>query len=53
INRYYLLFKYILNKTGPIFSLAETVLIIITLRYLRYYYNSNLLHRELLLFKDE
>ena len=53
INRHCLLFEYILGHTGVMFSLGETVAMIVALRSLRYCYSSNLLQREPLLFSSE
>jgi hypothetical protein len=53
INRHCLLFEYILGRTGPMFSLAETVPMVIALRGLRYCYSSNAIFKEPLLFGDK
>ncbi|KAK4117984.1 hypothetical protein N657DRAFT_606891, partial [Parathielavia appendiculata] len=53
INRHCLLFEYILGRAGPMFSLAETVPMVIALRGLRYCYDSNPLFKEPVLFGDE
>ncbi|KAL2186779.1 hypothetical protein L209DRAFT_688903, partial [Thermothelomyces heterothallicus CBS 203.75] len=52
INRHYLLFEYILGRTRPMFTLAETVPIVITLRGLHYCYSSNAIFKEPLLYSD-
>lgn len=53
INRHCLLFEYILGRTGPMFTLAETVPMVIALRGLRFCYGSNALFREPVLFGEE
>ncbi|KAK4130350.1 hypothetical protein BT67DRAFT_391225, partial [Trichocladium antarcticum] len=53
INRYCLLFEYILSRTSLMFLLAKTIPIVIALQGLRFYYSSNTLFKESLLFSDE
>ncbi|KAL2182162.1 hypothetical protein L209DRAFT_697677, partial [Thermothelomyces heterothallicus CBS 203.75] len=53
INCHYLLFEYILRRTGPIFTLVETVPMVIILYGLRYYYSSNAIFKEPLLYSDQ
>ncbi|KAK6073772.1 hypothetical protein SCUP234_08619 [Seiridium cupressi] len=52
INRHCLMFEHILSQADVMFSIEETVPIVIALRNLRYCYSSNLLHKEPLLFRD-
>ena len=52
INRHCLLFEFVKGKVRLMYSLAETVVMIIVLRGLRVSYSSNLIHREPLLFGD-
>ncbi|KAL2182163.1 hypothetical protein L209DRAFT_697678, partial [Thermothelomyces heterothallicus CBS 203.75] len=50
INRHCLLFEYILGRYRPMFSLIESVPIVIALYSLRYCYSNNAIHKEPLLF---
>jgi hypothetical protein len=52
INKYCLLFEHTLANTGRNVSLQETMVMVIALRALRFCYGSNMLAKELLLFKD-
>ncbi|TGO31559.1 hypothetical protein BHYA_0526g00010 [Botrytis hyacinthi] len=52
INKYCLLFEHILANTGAVYSLPETIVMVIVLRALRFCYSSNLIQRESLLYKD-
>jgi len=53
INRHCLLFEFIKSKVGLMYSLPETVAMVIALRGLRFCYSSNLIQREQLLFGDQ
>jgi hypothetical protein len=53
INRHCLLFEYILGRSASIFTLAETVPMVVALRGLRYCYSSNAIFKEPLLFQDK
>lgn len=52
INKYCMLFEHTLANAGRTVSLQETMVMVIALRALRFCYGSNLLQKELLLFKD-
>lgn len=52
MNKYCMLFEHILANTGRMVSLQESIVMVITLRALRFCYGSNLLQKESLLFKD-
>ncbi|KAK4441882.1 hypothetical protein QBC34DRAFT_314276, partial [Podospora aff. communis PSN243] len=52
-NRHCFLFEHISTRTSLMFSLAETVVMVIALRCLRYCYGSSAMYREPLLFGDE
>ncbi|KAF1970451.1 hypothetical protein BU23DRAFT_473608, partial [Bimuria novae-zelandiae CBS 107.79] len=52
INKYYFLFKHTLTHTTRTYLLPKTIVIVITLRALYFCYDSNLLARESLLYKN-
>jgi hypothetical protein len=52
INKYCFLFEHTLAHIAETFSLPETIVMVVALRALWFCYNSNLLQRESLLYKD-
>jgi hypothetical protein len=52
INKYCFLFEHVLAHTARTYSLPETLVMVTALRALRFCYNSNLIQRESLLYKD-
>ncbi|KAL2182160.1 hypothetical protein L209DRAFT_643046, partial [Thermothelomyces heterothallicus CBS 203.75] len=53
INRHCLLFEYILGRYRPMFSLVESVPMVIALYGLWYCYSSNAIYKEPLLFSNQ
>ncbi|KAF2189412.1 hypothetical protein K469DRAFT_724044 [Zopfia rhizophila CBS 207.26] len=52
INKYCFLFKHILAHTAMTYSLPEIIVMVVTLQALRFYYNTSLIQKESLLYKN-